>query len=603
MQIRPLQRASGFVTSLLITATSLLLPLGSFAACSIGKIADLPVRMDGMRALIPVKLNGADTNLIVDSGAFLSLLSTAGAAQVKAKVSPTTVISSIAGANGEAGVSVATLDQFVLDGIPMAPHYQFLVGGTDPGAEAVGLLGENILGLADSEYDLANGIIRLMKPQDCGDHPLAYWAAASKLPIQMLTLVETGGQVSGHIIGTALLNGHKIYVLFDTGAPTSVLTLTAARRAGVIPSSPGVVSTGTGGGLGRGGYPTWVGPFASFKIGGEETHNTRLRFGDLTLGDIDMLLGMDFFLSHHVYVSKAQHRLYFTYNGGPVFNLASLEAPSPQAGASPTASAQPAAAGSEPHTAAEFAARGRALLARREFESAIADLTQACQLDPNQPEYFLQRARAYFGTRQGEPARADLDIALKLKPDYVEALLTRAQVELLQKDTGATRADLDAADHTTPQQSDLRLGLSILYLSAQLPEQSVHQLDLWISAHGADAKLPTALNQRCWSRAVWNHELDKAEADCRRALRLTAGDPEALDSLGWVQLRQSRFDRSIQQFDAALEKQPKLASSLYGRGIDKLRIGNKAGGEADIATASAIRPDIADQMRAYGIAP
>jgi predicted aspartyl protease/tetratricopeptide (TPR) repeat protein len=588
---------------LLITATFSLLPVGSFAACAIGKIADLPVRMDGMRALVPVKINGANTNLIVDSGAFLSVLSTAGAAQVKAKVSPTTVISTIAGVNGEAGVEVATLDQFVLDGIPMAPHYQFLVGGTDPGAGAVGLLGENILGIEDSEYDLANGIIRLMKPQDCGDHPLAYWAAASKLPIQMLTLVETGGHASGHIIATAELNGHKIYVLFDTGAPTSVLTLRAARRAGVTPSSPGVVSTGTGGGLGRGGYLTWVGPFESFKLGGEETHHTRLRFGDLTLGDIDMLLGMDFFLSHHVYVSKAQHRLYFTYNGGPVFNLASLAASSAQAGESAAASAQPPTSGSELHTATEFAARGRALLARREFDEAIVNLTQACQLDPNQPEYFLQRARAYFGTGQGAPAKADLDMALKLKADYVEALLTRAQVELLQKDAAAASADLDAADHTVPPQSDQRLELSILYLSAQLPEQSVHQLDLWISAHAADAKLPTALNQRCWSRVLWNRELDKAEADCRRALRLAAGNPNALDSLGWVQLRQSRFDRSVQQFDAALEKQPKLASSLYGRGIDKLRMGDKAGGEADMAAASAIQPEIADQMRAYGIAP
>ena len=603
MHIRTLQVASWVLTSFLIAATSLLMPLDSFAACSIGKLADLPVRMDGMRALIPVKLNGADTNLIVDSGAFLSLLSPAGAAQVKAKVTPTTEISTIGGANGMTSVSVATLDQFLLDGIPMAPHYQFLVGGTDSGAGAVGLLGENILGIEDSEYDLANGIIRLMKPQDCGDHPLAYWAAASKLPVQMVTLVETGPRASGHIIGIGQLNGHKIYVLFDTGAPTSVLTLMAARRAGVTPSSTGVVSTGIGGGLGRGGYPTWVGPFASFKIGGEETSNTRLRFGDLTLGDIDMLLGMDFFLSHHIYVSKAQHRLYFTYNGGPVFNLASLQTPSPQPRASPAASVQPSAAGPESHTAAEFAAHGGALLARREFEGAIADLTQACQLDPNQPEYFYQRAMAYFGGHQEAPAKADLDQALKLKPNHLEALLARAQVELLQKNTDAARVDLDAADHITPESSASRLGLSELYLSAQLPEQSVHQLDLWISAHGDDAKLPTALNQRCWSRMVWNHELDKAEADCRRALRLTADDPNALDSLGWVQLRQSRFDRSIYQFDTALEKKPKQASSLYGRGIDKLRMGNKAGGEADIAAASAIQPDIADQMRAYGIAP
>ena len=45
------------------------------------------------------------------------------------------------------------------------------------------------------------------------------------------------------------------------------------------------MSAGIGGGVGHGGCPTPpVGTFASFKIGGcEETGDTRLRFGDLTL--------------------------------------------------------------------------------------------------------------------------------------------------------------------------------------------------------------------------------------------------------------------------------------------------------------------------------
>ena len=34
-----------------------------------------------------------------------------------------------------------------------------------------------------------------------------------------------------------------------------------------------------------------------------------------------MLLGADFFLSHRILVSNSQHKLYFTYNGGPVFQL------------------------------------------------------------------------------------------------------------------------------------------------------------------------------------------------------------------------------------------------------------------------------------------
>jgi hypothetical protein len=37
--------------------------------------------------------------------------------------------------------------------------------------------------------------------------------------------------------------------------------------------------------------------------------------------DVDMLIGADFFLSHRIYVANSQRKLYFTYNGGPVFNL------------------------------------------------------------------------------------------------------------------------------------------------------------------------------------------------------------------------------------------------------------------------------------------
>jgi tetratricopeptide (TPR) repeat protein len=577
-----------------VLAAAALLPAPSRAACVIGKMADLPVRMVGLRALMPVKLNGTDSQLIVDSGTFYSILSPAAAMALNLKLSPPSVMLSMQGVNGAFGFSVATISDFVLDNIPLTGKWQFVVGGTDVGDGAAGLLGSNILGIADIEYDLSNGVIRLMKPTDCGSRPLAYWALAAQLPIETMP-IEYTGRFGWRVAGTAVLNGHKIRVLFDTGSPTSVLTLAAAKRAGVTPRSPGVVPAGVDLGLGRGSYPTWVGPFASFKMGGEETRNTRLRFGDLTLGDEDMLLGMDFFLSHRIYVANSQHKLYFTYNGGPVFNLAALRSQS-----SPSPSLDES---SQPHSAADFAARGSALVARRDFEHGIADLTQAAQLDPSQPDYFYQRALAYLGEKQSDPALSDLDQALKLKPDFADALLARARLELGRSDQASARADLDAADRTVSTESDLRLEMSFLYLSAAVPEQSIHQLDLWIPSHGSDAKLPIALNERCWSRAMWNRELDQAAADCKRALRLLPHDPQILDALGWVQLRLGRFDQSIQQFNAALQKQPKLPSSLYGRGIDELRLGKSPAGEADIAVARTLAPHLEQEMRTWGVNP
>ena len=56
-------------------------------------------------------------------------------------------------------------------------------------------------------------------------------------------------------------------------------------------------------------------------FGGEVVSNNRLEDADIALPDHDMLVGMDFFLSHRILVANGQQRLYFTYNGGPVFNL------------------------------------------------------------------------------------------------------------------------------------------------------------------------------------------------------------------------------------------------------------------------------------------
>lgn len=54
-------------------------------------------------------------------------------------------------------------------------------------------------------------------------------------------------------------------------------------------------------------------------------------------------------------------------------------------------------------------------------------------------------------------------------------------------------------------------------------------------------------------------------------------------------------------YDAVLRINARRALSLYGRGIVKRRKGDIAGSEADIATALAIRPGVADYMAQYGI--
>jgi len=218
------------------------------------------------------------------------------------------------------------------------------VGGSEVGQGSIGLLGQNFLHFADVEYDLGQGVVRLMKAEDCRKAFLAYWVGKS-MPYSVIDLVPAPALSSGTTgktirlspaLGSASVNGTEIRVLFDTGAAQSILSLKAAARAGIKPESPGVVSAGASHGIGRSTFASYVAPFSSFKVGDEEIKNTRLRIGDIDLPNADMLIGADFFLSHRIYVANSQNKLYFTYQGGPVFNLAggARSVPEPAAEAS-----------------------------------------------------------------------------------------------------------------------------------------------------------------------------------------------------------------------------------------------------------------------------
>ncbi len=569
----------------------------ALADCKLNQIAELPVTMSGLRPMVTVGINGRDARFIADSGAFYSLISPGSAAEYGLKLTHAPYGMVLEGAGGEAEAWVTTVKTFTLAGVPL-PDIEFLVAGSE--LSGAGMLGQNVLGLADVEYDLAGGAIRLMRPKGCEHKILTYWAGDKAISVMEIADL---GVIDRHTSGTAYVNGAKIRVMFDTGAGTSMLTVAAAARAGVKTSDPTTLYDGVSRGLGRRTVPTWIAPFASFKVGDEEIRNTRLRIGDFGLDGIDMVLGADFFLSHRVYVANSQRRLFFTYNGGPVFNLDSHTATQDVRDQSPKASPTPAAGAAEPTDAEGFSRRGAAFDARQDYVHALADFDRACQMAPTQHRYFYQRAMTRLHNSQPLLAMADFDQALKLKPDDVESLLMRAELRLAGGGKADVIADLDAAAQVAAKESDLRLRFARLYEQVDAFELSVKQYDLWIAAHPEDSRMAQAWNGRCWSRALSGKDLDKALGDCNAALRRTPKVAGILDSRGLVHLRQGDLDKAIADYDAALALDPKTAWSLFGRGLAKQRKGLKADGDADIAAAIALRPKLPELAKQYGVAP
>lgn len=573
------------------------------AECHLGILATLPITMQGLRPTTVARINGTDAPFLVDSGAFFGIITPGTAKQFALHQTPAPVGFTMGGIGGATTPTVTTVRKFgiagqTLDNIP------FLVGGSEVGQDSVGVIGYNVLGIGDAEYDLAHGVVRLIRPAGCRRANFPYWPHPAVVASEVDLEPGIGGRTS-RIATTATINGTKVRAVFDTGAAGSVVSRAAALRAGIDVTGPDARPAGVTSGVGRRAVRSWTVPVAVFKIGDEEVRTTFLRVIE-AIGEgpeaPEMLIGADFFLSHHIYVAKDLHKLYFTYNGGNVFNLKAVDAPPPAE--APTADAGTTAPPpDEPKTAEEIARRGAAFAARRDYGRAIADLTRAVALAPDEPRYLAERAQAYAGNRQPYLAMADLDAVLGLRPGDVPALMQRAGARAAGRDRAGALADLAAAAAAAPPEADVRFAIGALDERLDDLPAAIAQYDLWLKVHRDDVKAAAAYNARGRARALLGTDLDLAEKDCAAAHRLDAANVFYLDSRGLVRLRRGEFVHAIADYDAVLARNPKVAWSLYGRGIAKLQTGATAEGTADLAAARAIAPNLAAVAHAHGIDP
>lgn len=562
--------------------------------CKLLVVADLPVTMEGLQPVVAAKINDADVRFVLDSGAYYSALTETAALQYKLPMHSDPSVIPEVGITGGRISTLATVQTFTLGTYPLH-NLKFFVGAPPFVNGSVGLFGQNLMLPFDEEFDFAHGEFQLILPKDCKSAPGAYWTKLDPVGVMDLETISSRNPTPG---GTAYINGVKIHVKFDTGSPFSILSMAAAKRAGITPQSVGVKPNGELGGVGGGVVRQWLAPLATFSIGGETVKNTQVAIGDFRSYAFDMLLGADFFLSHHVYVSKAQRKLFFTYNGGPVFKLdAAATSPQPPA----PSPGESAAASDEPPDAAALMRRGVAFAARKDFDHALSDLNRACELAPSQPENFYELARVQADRGKPDMALKNLDRAIQLKPDYVDALLARVRLRLKRHlDVGN---DLPTLEKLIAPADELRFELAQLYEDTGNYSAAVRQLDAWIDARPNDTLTSEALNARCWARATGNLDLDRALSDCNAALQRQIEDPAFADSRALVQLRRGDLDRAISDYDYALQRKPRNVTSLYGRGLAKLRKGLAAAGKADLDAATAIDPKIAERFARWGLKP
>jgi predicted aspartyl protease len=456
------------------------------ATACLSKLAEVAVVMEGLAPIVEAKVDGQPLKLVLDTGNFYTMVSAQAAARSGMKVRDLPFGMNVNGIGGVADAHLGRATTFSFAGVDL-PNRDIVVAGQPRRAD--GLIGEELMEPFDVEYDFAHGVIRFWRALGCGNQALAYWAAGASVSAVDIA-ARTGFENA--ISSTAQVDGKTIRVVFDTGAERSTLNRSAAAAAGLKLSAAGVVRAGASIGVDGRPVPTFQAPVASFKIGDEEMKNTQLMIFNGGR-EPQMLLGADFFLSHRVLVSSSQKKLYFTYNGGPVFALPPT-APPPQAVLKP-----PASAGQ----AFEMVEKAQAALARRDPAGARAALDAASQAPNNNASVAIQIADLYGRIDDYPRSIALFDAWTAAHPDEGSSLIARVGA---CRARGITGVELDKA-----------------------------AADCDAAINGGEAQ-PNAFVGRGLVR-LRRGDLDGAVADASQALSLNPRTPWALYARGLAKLR------------------------------------------------------------------
>jgi tetratricopeptide (TPR) repeat protein len=206
--------------------------------------------------------------------------------------------------------------------------------------------------------------------------------------------------------------------------------------------------------------------------------------------------------------------------------------------------------------------RGNAYIAKGDYDRAILDYNESIKLNADYARAFNNRGVAYQKKGDHDRAIKDFDEAIRLKPDNASAFVNRAKTYWSTGEYDRSARDYGEAIRLKPT-------------------------------------LEAVWNGRCWIYAIMG-ELEAALADCNEALRLERS-AATLDSRGLIHLKMGKWDLAIDDYSSALRLDPKLAGSLYGRGLAKLKTGDTTGGNTDISAAKEIESDIVEQFARYGV--
>lgn len=197
---------------------------------------------------------------------------------------------------------------------------------------------------------------------------------------------------------------------------------------------------------------------------------------------------------------------------------------------------------------------GLSFLGERNYTNALIELTEAVQLDPDNPEVLYNLGLAYLGKRRPDLSVKQFQRAIELKPNYSSARndLGVAFIELKRWDQAIEQFRIVKDDIFYANTENAAINLGLAYLGKGDFSKAMDELAIVASSNPSNPIAKVAMGRVLFAMG----KTEQALAEFQRALRLYKEYGAAHFYLGMAQLKLNRQEEARQAFKETIRILP-----------------------------------------------
>ena len=276
-----------------------------FKTCGVRPHATLPVVFHGNVPVVQATIKEKPASLILDTGATGVVLTETALHRLDLQTDAKRLFTSH-GVGGDTKSFAGKLEDLQIAGMHVPDHPVDILPSTSVIASqsiADGLFGVSVLSVFEIDLDLPRREVTLYAGHLCPETVLPPWT----FPYET---IDASHSVNGRFIIPVELDGRMLSALLDTGAAASIVSADVVQALGVTRETLEQGQHTKLVGTGPASATAFVHRFHTIRVGDDTFHGPLLLVTERPEPNVDMIIGSDYLIQHHLWLSYATKRVF-----------------------------------------------------------------------------------------------------------------------------------------------------------------------------------------------------------------------------------------------------------------------------------------------------